>query len=181
MTTSDKQFIEEVRAREAKATRAPWIADPGDSGYVLAEDMQMTVLEARGWGYLTGTGGRPRCTDQEAYEIQIANAQFAAHARQDIPRLLSIIESSNAEIQRLHRWESTAVTDLLQLQRDLTAANAELEKMREALEWYANRLDTRCTNEDFASRAESCREAIVDSGYLARAALLPAPPKEDTQ
>lgn len=102
--------IQAIREREQAATKGPWrIVGPCD--YVYAEDLfghgQMYVLQPRGWGHLTGTGAC-HFNEHKAVEIQHANAEFAAHAREDIPYLLAQLSAQQERIAALERERDEA-------------------------------------------------------------------------
>ena len=83
----------------------PWDADtmgnyvwapclPREGGRPREEDEKFRVLEARGWGHLTGRGaGGCAMPDARAGDIQDAVVKFAASARQSVPRLLRILSA----------------------------------------------------------------------------------------
>lgn len=79
----------------------PWRAD-GDAQYVWATDAagEFPVLQIRGWGHLTGTGGL-RLRHDEAIAIQEANAQFIVRACNAHDVLLAIVR---AERDRLNAY-----------------------------------------------------------------------------
>lgn len=99
--------IEEIRGRAEAATPGPWLACE-------------TVKPVKGYG-----------TELVGYEIlglhdavvhsettgffELADAEFAAHARTDIPALLSALQEAREEIQRLDKawawWRSAADTE----------------------------------------------------------------------
>lgn len=74
--------IEEIAAREAKATKGPWRHD-GHGTFIFGPDDNEMVAEVRGWGHLQYLG------DDKAIEVQKAVGEFLAHARTDIPYLLA--------------------------------------------------------------------------------------------
>lgn len=93
----------EIRAREQKATKGPWQSNnPAD--YIYARNPyghgDMLVAQPRGWGHLTGTGAC-HLDEHKAMAIQKANADFIAHAREDVPYLLSQLSAQAQEIARL--------------------------------------------------------------------------------
>lgn len=57
-------------------TKGKWIYDD-ESNYIFNDDKQMTIAQIRGWGYLTQKLG---LSDDEAYEVQQANARLIAAA-----------------------------------------------------------------------------------------------------
>ncbi|MBR1486299.1 MAG: hypothetical protein IJ597_03490 [Synergistaceae bacterium] len=57
-------------------TKGKWIYDD-ESNYIFNDNKQMTIAQIRGWGYLTQKLG---LSDDEAYEVQQANARLIAAA-----------------------------------------------------------------------------------------------------
>lgn len=77
-----KQQLEEIALRADKATEGPWgIADTSDGAWIVDES----------GGIITGTTER------------LSDANFTAHAREDIPSLLEHISKQEAEIDRLQK------------------------------------------------------------------------------
>lgn len=85
-----KDAIEAIRAREQAATRGPWIVDhdfddcspdgtPDQWPYRICTRTLETIVDF--------TGGS---------EVSEENAQFMAHAREDIPKLLAEIDRLRA-------------------------------------------------------------------------------------
>ncbi len=94
--------LEAIRAREQAATPGPWEADESAPWvWSKASDNWMRIADMRGWGQLTGKGGGLGLSDEVAEAIQNANAEFIAHAREDIPALLSHIEEQDKRIAAL--------------------------------------------------------------------------------
>lgn len=63
-----------------KFTQGKWHADDMCQ-YIFSKDEQMIIAQIRGWGRLTGKGaGGMGLSDEEAYEIQKANARLIASA-----------------------------------------------------------------------------------------------------
>lgn len=92
----NKARLQEIKDRCEAATPGPWYVCPY-TGWIQSENPygkgEMHLADIRGWGHLTGKGqGACSMDDDEAYKIQKANAEFIAHARQDIPALLTYID-----------------------------------------------------------------------------------------
>jgi hypothetical protein len=79
----------------SKHTPGPWTTDK-HATYVFAERHGMMVCEIRGWGYLTGTGGR-NLPEPEAEAIQRANQNLIAAA----PDLLAALRELRINANRL--------------------------------------------------------------------------------
>ena len=93
--------IDEIKARVEKATPGPWSVwpDEEDDGYDT-----FSVLDSEdGRLGLSGFYGRNA----------LENAEFIAHARQDIPDLLEALTAANAEIERLkdsdQKWDDQVI------------------------------------------------------------------------
>lgn len=95
-----------------KHSKLPWIPDvPGYSQYIFGAEGQM-IVQARGWGYLTGTLG---LTEKEAMEVQKANIDFIIKAcntyyerekenvglRAEVERLKSDLAKSQFQVEFL--------------------------------------------------------------------------------
>ena len=89
MTPEDKKFCEEVENRCQKATPGPWKHEHGT--VPLADTGDYEHFDA-----LKAPLNRPLpltiCDDWGGHETACDNFNFIAHARMDIPRLLSIIK-----------------------------------------------------------------------------------------
>lgn len=73
---------------KAPHTPGPWEMDE-EACYIFAAKGEMTVLQVRGWGYLTGRGTHALAlSDEEGEAIQRANGLLAAAA----PELLEALE-----------------------------------------------------------------------------------------
>lgn len=84
--------IEEIRARAAAATSAPWHFEPieGDLYEIFADDHE-------GLGCVLGT---TMVSDEKLLAIQgSANAEFCAKARTDVPRLVEEVDRLKAELR----------------------------------------------------------------------------------
>jgi len=89
--------LAEIRARCDAATPGPWAFDEFGN-YIYQQIDLHPIAEVRGYGYLTGKGhGGLGLLDDEALAVQSANANFIAHARKDIPALLSEISNLTSE------------------------------------------------------------------------------------
>lgn len=84
--------LKEIAARTEAATPGPWIADIAECAKIRDENGELISM----FSYLDSKKGR-RNSDEVA-----ANARFSAHARTDIPALLSHIEHQ----RRAMEWQS---------------------------------------------------------------------------
>lgn len=83
--------IEEIRARCEAATAAPWEADynvPFTTDFVGIMTMNGYIVEANNF-------------DSDEENTREEDAEFIAHAREDIPYLLELLTERDAEIKRL--------------------------------------------------------------------------------
>lgn len=90
--------------------------------------------------------------DLPACLMDIQNAEFIAHAREDVPALVAEVERSQEEFERMklsrNRWmesnsKNTLKIHTLQERLDRTElaeakARMEIERLRDALEFYAD-------------------------------------------
>lgn len=82
--------LQEIKAREAKATKGPWEYLPGEFNYDDDSENhpgsihQVENKTNRGWWI---------AAIEELFEEQtLANADFIAHAREDVPALIAEVE-----------------------------------------------------------------------------------------
>lgn len=91
VTTPDE--IRAIRERCSKATPAPWHSCTERYG----PKKDFDVFTGKGWG--VAYVGKPRfCPERMVPED---NAEFIAHAREDIPKLLDALEASQARVAEL--------------------------------------------------------------------------------
>lgn len=91
----------EIRERTENATPGPWTVDLNVLSIWCENPKggERKLFDIRGWGFLTGGGhGALGLKAAEAKEIQRRDGLFAAHAREDIPWLLSRIEELEAQL-----------------------------------------------------------------------------------
>lgn len=102
----DQKRINEIKARLAKATLGPWIHTSFDSGteYVTMRDVGKGFLDPDKADASGSLGARVELHNVPAFEVlqgeteekleeeQRANAEFIAHARQDVEDLVAEIE-----------------------------------------------------------------------------------------
>lgn len=81
-----------IRARCEAATPGPWDSYRPHPRYRCYQ-----VERVAPEGHLAGDGAVVACEDVNAAE----NADFIAHARQDVPALLDALEAAEAEVERL--------------------------------------------------------------------------------
>lgn len=104
--------LDEIRARERAATPGPWEAD-GEH-----------VFSVEGWA-VSYTGGfghhvnRLKMTPARAAEVQRNNNEFIAHAREDIPYLLSEIDRLTAELDQYRQQKAELIEENKALHSEL--------------------------------------------------------------
>lgn len=128
----------EIKERFEAATLGPWYED-GYGDMVWAKNPygkgQMRVLDVRGWGHLTGRGdGGCAMVDEQAMAIQHANAQFAAHARVDLPDLYAENARLRAEIGEMARQSNVNHDQSIDVLREVDRLRAELEAAKRDIE-----------------------------------------------
>ena len=100
----------EIEARAAKAAPGPWEYSGIRRKNTFYHDQQFMQINCR------ADGGFVFLTWDDDHQPQVlADLKFIAHARRDIPDLLSALDERDAEIERLRRsvaeWE-LALEDL---------------------------------------------------------------------
>lgn len=103
MTDSELAEVAVIEERCNKATEGPWrtyVNPQRSDGLFVAQDKPIEPYpKAR------GMGGEPLypATPHDAWGIQSQlehdNAEFVAHARQDIPRLIEIIKAQHEQLR----------------------------------------------------------------------------------
>lgn len=121
--------LQEIEARAEAAHPGPW---KHYSGMIQGPNEkiggEMRVADVRGWGYFTGRGhGGLALSDEEAIARQEAIGEFIAHARQDIPLLLS-------ELRKLDEMLTDTCAERDAIKAEVEQLYSELRKAREALE-----------------------------------------------
>lgn len=117
MTLTDEQ-IEEIKARADAATPGPWDTLTGSVVRAIKGDFAVPIFESRApvdWHKNKRLTNKVMCA---AYADEVRNATFIAHARTDIPLLISALES---EKKRADEAEA-----------ELTRLREEIEQYREA-------------------------------------------------
>ena len=99
--------LQAIKERAEKATHGPWIEC--DGGYVIEVDSEGIVAEC----------GRE------------LDAEFIAHAREDVPKLLSLVAQQQAEIERLQ----TEVAVLERVVAKPKAVTVHVKKETEFSSW----------------------------------------------
>ena len=136
--TLSKEQIEAIKARAEKATPGPWTAwDHAGwyQPYVSVVDTDKKDIIAPGVpgdetaiGRTWGTRGK--------YEIETDNAEFIAHARDDIPYLLSHITAIEADRDRmreaLENLIKAGATEIIREGRGFTAQYVKAETVARA-------------------------------------------------
>ena len=119
--------IQAARERAEKATKAPWHQSPHsiERDYVFDPDNDPVAV------------ARTRQGNAGAFRRNEANADFIAHAREDIPMLCEAL----AEAQRKNEDIAGANLDLngemQRLRDELAEAEGKLEEVKEAARWFS--------------------------------------------
>ena len=112
MNEQQKQRLAEIRERESKATKGPWHLHfynvPGDPVYAIEDGDGDGGELAQFWGG----------TDPEEWPAE-ANAEFTAHARQDIPLLLTLLDQAQRDTDRVDWLERNPHPDFSQVGNDV--------------------------------------------------------------
>lgn len=86
----DSPFLAAVRARVAATTPGPWLSDPGDDGvWTMAENCT------------GGTIAYINFDNQTGAHHPGEDAEFIAHAREDVPQLLSLIDRMGEALENI--------------------------------------------------------------------------------
>lgn len=134
MSGLSEEQLAEIRAREAAASNGPWNA------YRLRDGSVVIFGLGRLWNRLDGGGVEERPdTLFEAHDGTPEDAEFIAHAREDVPALLDLAEEQAREIERLlseRHSTNEALDDAVQAIAAKDARIAELEAA-EHVDWRA--------------------------------------------
>lgn len=108
MTDETLKAIEE---RANKATPGPWTAEPSDPNGWSDEEPHCDGIhtESGGWRNAIVT------TDGGVYGPRMPDADFIAHAREDVPKLLGEVRRLRADVQRLERAADARLRDMQEL------------------------------------------------------------------
>lgn len=107
--------LREIRERCEKATQGPWVVD-GTNAVVWGPDAQIIfVLDANG--------------DPD-------NDEFAAHAREDIPRLLDEIETLRAERDSIRELNAFHVSEINRLNALLAEVGKYIGYMTSGVDYF---------------------------------------------
>lgn len=142
MTTEER--IEEIQARTEAATGGPWVAGP-TPGYLMA------MQDEHGMG-LPLTIRAPEVHTEEIATVWVyclpteANAEFIAHAREDIPWLLAETARIREQFEAIREEKQIAVGSAAANSRLLDESRAEAAELRAALGAYRSAL--RCNERE---------------------------------
>ena len=143
--------LEEIRARVDAATAGPWTADRDLADY-----------DAGLHNVWEGIEGGYRAVAHDIFAF--ADAEFIAHAREDIPCLLSRLEAAEERLQAYEEpgW-TTAVQKVQTLKAALEAAEADARQLETALEEIEADLDhaRRFVESPAVNRAHATAEAAL--------------------
>ncbi len=103
--TTDR--LKEIRERAEKATKGPWRCDVdifNDDGEVEASvhDEEISMLFTEGTGVMGGEDCWTKARESQAFR----NAEFIAHAREDVPFLLAELEKARAALGAVAKYDS---------------------------------------------------------------------------
>ena len=123
MTAPRKLDLAAIRVRAEKATEGPWTAwndGAGSPMHVIAGEMKrLGPIKQADW--LAKFDRQDQ--DDGPSEADIANAEFTAAAREDVPALLRAVEVLSAELRRLREVVGEQDTEAI----DKALARAGLE------------------------------------------------------
>lgn len=118
--TNLQTYLDEVKAREAKATPGPWVRWDEHAEIFAGEVKENTPFCIRQAKDAPGKIAEFEEGDEDWVELPSEdNAEFSAHARTDIPKLLAIIEvfqkyaSTNAYSPHVYADMHAAIEALL--------------------------------------------------------------------
>lgn len=113
--------VDEIRARLAAATPGPWVVEPVETGRFARSEARVV---ASGGYVLLGLG------DGEAGQARVPNAEFIAHAREDMPHLLAALDAVTTLAEEI---KAVFVTDH-SVDVQMRAVAYKLRAITEALE-----------------------------------------------
>ena len=116
--------LEQIKARAAKATAGPWAKNPFTAQVDAFETGVPVPVCALLWP-----------TDLRTEDQVIADGEFIADARQDIPDLLEETERLNVELETVKVY-SVACTN--GARSTITALEADNERLKDALKPFVN-------------------------------------------
>ena len=124
----NEQRLQEIKQRAEKATSGPW------------KVYQDAISTSIGTEFIHPQLNGPMPVITDAYHvggainiyIDDADAEFIAHARQDVPALV-------AEIERLQNTIALHEVNKRNLDAMIEHKDAEIERLRKALEFYADK------------------------------------------
>jgi len=103
-----REELKAIEAREQAAMPGPWEKTFSSEDYGAGYGMTtFFVKQPDGNLYRIGSGDT-----SEKYFKENNNAEFIAHARQDVPALITEVKRQNAEIERLTIERDSVVADL---------------------------------------------------------------------
>jgi hypothetical protein len=123
--TSTQLDLDAIRAREAAATPGPWVAVntlDEDSEWASEFDDPMVVTEDSTPGIYTAIA-KDIC---QGATDGVADAEFIAHARQDVADLLAEVDALRDALDEAHCEASTLSQDLAEMTRTAFANQAQI-------------------------------------------------------
>jgi len=103
-----EEELEAIEAREEAATPRPWETLIRNENWKITYYVSMPNDILKVSSYILEDHER----EDGNYRFVNDNAEFIAHARQDVPALIAEVKHQNAEIERLTRERDAAVADL---------------------------------------------------------------------
>lgn len=150
--------LEAIKTREQAATPGPWIAtDLDESGFRYVGDEK--EMHPAWWVSQAMQLGNGECAS-----MLEADAQFIAHAREDIPVLLTQVEWWKAEVAHERKLRG-------QLARDRNALRLQVEQLAAACEdaigfvcaFMGAELGSEFGNRKAAENAKACLKKLSDA------------------
>lgn len=133
MTLTEEQ-IAEIRARVEAATPGPWDTIGGSRVRAVKGDMACPIFSSEApidWHKNKRITHPVLC---RAYADQVNNATFIAHAREDIPALLSALEAQAAELAEVRQQYVDANEARIDAETQLAEARKALRGLLEPFE-----------------------------------------------
>ena len=105
MAGGDGDVVDKIQARADKATAGPWFREYSDVVTARPDprDVEEGYEDARNSRVVRGAPHLPK-KDRQG----IADAEFIAHARTDIPALLAMVREQRAAIERVRELSDNA-------------------------------------------------------------------------
>lgn len=129
MTDIDEKRIAEIEARVERATEGPWAKNPFTAHVDAFEIGEPLPICALLWP-----------TELRTEDQVIADGEFIAHARQDIPDLLAALKAIREGSKNNADWFEQANADRIAAEAALAAANERVRELEALLDRHENGL-----------------------------------------